>query len=154
MQECELKFPDGSSAIFNIEPLSLNDQKIIWGQCHKKGAEFNFVNFQKGIDFDLCKFNRLVILRTVKGWSELRNKHLLLLYDKDKQGQQWQFHGDGKDETEIPFSENTRRELADMRSEFFMTWLDFAFELINGMRKRDLCGTGFHLNLLGGVHGQ
>jgi hypothetical protein len=135
----EIKFPDGSVVTFEIEGISKDDKQLILRSAKQttKGIEKQKEDFLDRIDFE--KFNRLVILRTVKGWSGLKNKHLLIIYDCADKGTEFQFKGETKEqresrETEIPFTEELRRELAEMHSSNFMSWLNDALDAIDAAK--------------------
>ncbi|MBU2527720.1 MAG: hypothetical protein KKC03_14075 [Bacteroidetes bacterium] len=120
----EIKFLDGSVVTFEIENISKDEKQLILksSKQNTKSIEKQKDDFLDRIDFE--KFNRLVILRAVKGWKGLKNKHLLIIYDCTNKGAEFQFKGDKGRETEIPFTEELRRELAEMHSTNFMSWLN------------------------------
>jgi len=127
----EIKFLDGSVATFEIENIPKDEKQLILKSAKQnvKSIEKQKEDFLDRIDFD--KFNRLVILRSVKGWRGLKNKHLLIIYDCANKGAEFQFKGDKGRETEIPFTEELRRELAEMHSTDFMKWLNDAMDGID-----------------------
>jgi hypothetical protein len=127
----EFKFSsDGSIVTFDIEAMSKEDRKMVLDQCRTKRKNFEKRDEDLLDRLDLEKWNKLVILRVVKGWTGLKNKHLPVIYDCKDKAAEWQFKGDGKRETEIPYTEDAKRELAEMHSANFMDWISYSIDEI------------------------
>jgi hypothetical protein len=127
----EVKFLDGSVVTFEVASITKDEKQMIL-----KSAKHNVKNIEKTEDdflnrIDFKKFNRMVILRAIRGWHGLKNKHLLIVYDTGDESPNWEFKGDKGRETEIPFTEDLKRELAEMYSVNFMTWLNGAMDEID-----------------------
>lgn len=120
----ECKFPDGSAVSFDIEAPTREDRKVILEQCRKPRSVIGGQRGEELIDkLDFERFQRMVILRAVKGWTGLKNKHLLTVYDSKDKADKWEFKGDKRRETEVPFDQEALRELAEMHSADFWNWL-------------------------------
>lgn len=128
----EIKFADGSVVVFDVERIPQEEREVLLNTAKKRQ---HGVIGKKNDDIfgsiDWRAFNRMVILRAIKGWSGLQNRHLPVIYDCKEKANQWEFKGDKKRETEIPFSEEARRELAEMYSVNFISWMNNALDAID-----------------------
>lgn len=140
MYTCDLKFPDGSVASFQVDPPSRETLATITRQCLRPGRSVaDSVTLPMDRVVFAQKWERMVILSAVKGWSGFRNKHLPVIFNRAKE---WRPFGDKQEETEIPFTLDARRELADMHSDFFGNWLDHTMTVIRSEREHGLSGGG------------
>ena len=131
--ECTIPFQsDGSVVKLLVESISREERKnfLIAATSKKKNIESNGKsNMLETVDFD--KLNTSIIRRAVKGWSGLKNKHLPIIYDCKEKANEWSYFGDGKRETEIPYSEDQKRELSNVHSDNFMTMLNLFLDDID-----------------------
>jgi len=127
----DFKFSDGSAATFTVEALPKSDRQMLLGLSKAKRQNFEKRNEDILDRWDFDKFYSLLVRRVVKGWTGLLNKHLLVILDCDDEvADKWQFKGDGRAEFEIEYSEDQKREIADLHSPMFRTFIDTCLETL------------------------
>ena len=93
-------------------------------------------------DFDARKNGELIIKRTIKGWKNLRNKHLSYIYDTSPEfSEKWEYKGDKGDKKadfEIKFTEELKREFSEVYdSDIVVNFINPALDFIDQLNKEE-----------------
>lgn len=124
-------FQDGSRVKFLIKDVTEETKRTMLEMARKRVEGWRGAKSDDPLAaIDIEKFNKMLILKSVTGWEGLKNKHLLRILNTQSKSGKWNFKGDGKAETDIPFDPENLRELAEMYSPNFIIFLTAGLETL------------------------
>lgn len=90
-------------------------------------------------DFDTRKNGDLIIRKAIKDWKGLKNKHLSYIYDTSPEfAGKWEYKGEQKANFEIKFTEDLKRELAEVyNADIIVNYINPALDFIGELNKKE-----------------
>jgi len=125
---------------FEIRAASKSETKDLLASCEIKKVWNQKKNENILNRYDVVKYNSLIYKKCILGWKNLKNKHLLEIFDTQPPRNNWQFFkaekGQQKSDIEIPFTPENLELLTNHYSPGFTQFFDYCQELIEDHFKK------------------